>query len=132
MTKPDADNSSVESLLPHCSTSIRNQVHSPLTYIQPHVSWNSKGEVILKGSLIPGSHIVDLIKVHMKDFKDFRPVGKDAFGELLIELNFPTSLLASSTRHKIGKGTFTPPPGIPVKRKVPEKRMPGKVKWLRL
>ena len=90
----------LESLLPHFSKSIRNQVKSLLYYIQPHVSWNSKGEVILKGTLIPGSNIVDLIKVHIKDYKDFRSVGKDAFGELLIELNVPTSLLAASARHQ--------------------------------
>ena len=55
VTKPEAENSSLESLLPHFSKSIRNRVKSLLTYIQPHVSWNSKGEVILKGSVIPSS-----------------------------------------------------------------------------
>ena len=107
-------------------------MQSLLTYIQPHVSWNSKGEVILKGTVIPGSNIVDLIKVHMKDYKDYRPVGNDAFGEFLVELNVPTSLLAASARHQIGKGTLPPPPGISVKRNVPEKIVPGKVKWFRL
>ena len=121
-----------KSLLPHFSKPIRNRMKSLLYYIQPHVSWNTKREVILKGTLIPGSNIVDLIKVHMKDYKDFRHVGKDAFGELLIELNVPTSLLAASARHQRGKGTLPPPPAIPVKRRIPEKRMPGKVKWLRL
>ena len=131
-SEPEDRGNTLASLLPYFSKSIRNQVQSLLTYIQPHVSWNSKGEVILKGTLIPGSNIVDLIKVHMKDYKDFRPVGKDAFGELLIELNVPTSLLAASARHQIGKGSLPPPPGIPVKRKVPEKIVSGKAKWLRL
>ena len=132
VTKTKAENSSLESLLPHFSKSIRNRVKSLLTYIQPHVSWNSKGEVISKGSVIPSSNIVDLIKVHMKDYKDFRPVGKDAFGEILLELNVPTSLLAASVRQQMGKGAIPPPPGIPVKRKLPQTSMPGRIKWLRL
>ena len=130
MTEPKE--TSLESLLPHFSKPISNRVTSLLYYFQPQVSWNTKGEVILKGTLIPGSNIVDLIKVDMKDYKDFGPVGKDAFGELLIELNVPTSLLTGSARHQRRKGTLPPPLGTPVKRRVREKRKPGKVKWLRL
>ena len=68
----------------------------------------------------------------MKDYKDFRPVGKDALGEILLELNVPTSLLAASVRQQMGKGAIPPPPGIPVKRKLPQTIMPGRIKWLRL
>ena len=133
VTKPDGDGNTLESLLPHFSKSIRNRMHSLLYYIKPHVSWNSKGEVILKDTLIPGSNIVDLINVHMKDYKDFRPVGKDAFSESLIKLNILTSLLAASARQQIGKGsTIPPPPGVPVKRKLSVKGVPRKIKWLRL
>ena len=71
--------------------------------------------------------------MHMKDFKDFQPVGKDAFSETLIKLNVPTSLLAASAKRQKGKGsTIPPPPGVPVKRKLSVKGVPRKIKWLRL
>lgn len=123
-----------ETLTRHFPKPMQNRLRSLLTYIQPHVSWNDKGEVTIKERHIPGSNIVDLIKVHLKDYKDFQPMGKEAFGKLLLELNVPASLLAPSARQQSGSGNIPPPPGIPLKRKHLEdtSQAPKKVKWLRL
>lgn len=125
--------------------SMQNRVRRLLAYIEPHVTWNDRGEVTLQDREIPGSNIVDLIKVHLKDYKVFDPVGKTTFGQLLLELNVPRSLLAQSARHKPdrehlpsplaspqdGKGDLPPPPGIPLKRPV-KATHPRTVKWRRL
>ena len=126
-----------ETLTQHFPKSVQNRMRSLMVYIQPHVLWNDKGEVTIKDKLIPGSNIVDLIKVHLKDYKNFQPVGKEALGKLLSELNVPTSLLAPSTRkqQQTGKGSdIPPPPGIPVEETNSEQTLPPrkKVKWLRL
>ena len=129
-TTVKAENSN-EALLQHFPKSMQNRVRSVLHYISPHITWNDRGEVTLEEGEIPGSNIVDLIKVHVKDYKDFHPVGKEAFGKLLLKLNVPVSLLASSARPQSGQGTLPPPPGSPVKRTI-QPFKPKAVKWRRL
>lgn len=120
-----------DTLLRHFPKATLNRVRSILSYIRPSVTWNDRGEVTIEDREIPGSNIVDLIKVYLKDYKDFHPPGKEAFGEILLKLNVPKSLLAISARSQSGDGNLPPPPGIPVKRKV--RTLPAKtVKWLRL
>ena len=130
---PEHQRASV-TLTQHFPRSMQNRLQNLLTYIQPHLSWNDKGEVTIEEKRIPGSNIVDLIKVHLKDYKNFQPVGKEAFGNLLLELNVPVSLLAPSARQQSGSGNFPPPPGIPLKRThLEDSYQPKeKVKWLRL
>ena len=113
---------------------MQNRLLTLLTYIQPCVSWNDKGEVTIQERQIPGSNIVDLIKVHLKDYKGFQPVGKEAFGKFLSELNVPVSLLAPSARQQSGSGNFPPPPSIPLNGTHLEDSFQPKekVKWLRL
>lgn len=105
-----------ETLILRFPKSMQNRVRSVLDYIQPQVTWNDKGEVSIQGRDIPGSNIVDLLKVHLKDYKEFYPVGKDLFRTVLCELNVPTSLLAPSARQQSGRGNLPPPPGIQSKR----------------
>lgn len=123
--------SSSESLLQQFPKSMQHRVRGVLSYTRPHMSWNDRGEVTLEDKEIPGSNIVDLIKVHVKDYKNFHPPGKEAFGKLLVELNVPTSLLATDARQQSGRGQLPPPPGKPVKRHV-ETSTSKKVKWRRL
>ena len=136
-TCPALTQGAFETLKQHFPKPMQNRMRSLMVYIQPQVSWNDKGEVTIKDKLIPGSNIVDLIKVHLKDYKNFQPVGKEALGKLLSELNVPTSLLAQSARkqQQTGKGSdIPPPPGIPVDQINSEQTLPPpkKVKWLRL
>ena len=101
-----------------------------LTYILPYISWNEKGEVTINGEKIPNSNIVDLIKVQLKDYKDFRPLGVEQFVTLLKDVNVPLSLLTLYQREQIGQGKLPPPPGIAVKRSAVIPKKP-KVKWLK-
>jgi hypothetical protein len=126
-----------ETLIQRFPKSMRSRVRSVLDHIGPYVTWNEKGEVSIQGQHIPGSNIIDLLKVHLKDYKDFSPIGKDAFRTVLTEHNVPMSLLSPSARQQTGgRVELPPPPGIPVKR--PEISTPveepeaKKIKWLRL
>ena len=87
---------------------------SLMRYIQPHILWNDKGAVTIKEVQIPWSNIADLIKEHLKDYKDFHLAGK-MFEKLKDKLNVPTTLLISSFRPKSGSGNLLSPPGIPLK-----------------
>ena len=128
-----------ETLTQHFPKSMQNRMRSLLVHIQPHVTWNDKGEVTIEEKHIPGSNIVDLIKVHVKDYKNFFPVGKEVFTKLLSALNVPVSLLAPSARQQLQTGSghdIPPPPGIPLIRSYTEDTLeepPKKSKkWLRL
>ena len=67
---PEHQRASV-TLTQHFPRSMQNRLRNLLTYIQPHLSWIDKTEVTIEEKRIPGSNIVDLIKVHLKDYKNF-------------------------------------------------------------
>jgi hypothetical protein len=126
----------IERLLTSFSKALQGRARSILIYIQPYINWNQKGEVIISGEKIPNSNIVDLVKVLLKDYKHFRPVGLQQFEALLSDINFPHTLLSASRRLQSGGSNIPPPPGIPVKRKPKEREdnlSPSeKIKWRRL
>jgi hypothetical protein len=123
-----------ETLVQRFPKSMQSRAKSVLDYIQPHITWNEKGEVSIKGREFPGSNIIDLVKVHVKDYKHFDPIGKSAFRAVLTDLNVPTSLLSASVRQQTGEGQLPPPPGIQVKRRgdISDPPAKKKTKWLRL
>jgi hypothetical protein len=116
-----------EKLLSSFPKNLRSRARALLTHISTRVTWNDMGEVIIDGVKIPGSNIMDLVKVQLKDYKDLRPTGLEKFTDILKDTNVPLSLLTSSRRVQTGQGIIPPPPGSPVKRKVKRK-----TKWLRL
>ena len=111
--------------------SLRGRALALLTYVVPYVGWDSKLEATLSGEKIPHSNIVDLIKVQIKEYKDFCPVGTEKFERLLKDINVPLSLLSRVRREQEGRGNIPPPPGTPIKRKVEAERSVN-LKWLKL
>lgn len=122
----------VEKLLPLFPKALRGRALALLTYIAPHVSWNDTLEVTLSGERIPYSNIVDLIKVQLKDYRNFSPVGLDKFEKLLKDINVPLSLFPRTRRGQEGRGIIPPPPGIPAKKRKGEPAETVKLKWLKL
>ena len=89
------------------------------------IDWNGKGEVIINGEKIEGSHIIDLIKCTLLPYKKVHPKGFNAFRAVLQDSNIPQTLIIQS-----GQGLF-PPPGIPGTIKTPDIAKKGKKhKWL--
>jgi hypothetical protein len=121
----------IEKLLRSFPRTLQGRARALLAYIVPHLSWNEIGEVIIAGEKIPKSNIVDLVRVQLKDYKDFRPAGLEQFNLLLEDINVPLSLLTTSRRDQTGEGNIPPPPGSPVKRKRDSSTI-AKVKWLKL
>ena len=121
----------IERLITLFPKTLQGRTRALLTYILPYITWNQKGEVIISGEKIPNSNIVDLIKVQLNDYRDFRPFGVEKFDILLKDVNVPLSLLTNSKRQQRGEGNIPPPPGIPVKRK-DENPKKLKAKWLKL
>ncbi|KAJ8313160.1 hypothetical protein KUTeg_009287 [Tegillarca granosa] len=118
------DRPNIEDILVAVPVNIRNKARALLNHLRKHLKWNERGEISVDGRIIPGSNIVDLIKVSVKEYKDFEPVGLESFSKVIYDSNAPLSLIAPSKR-QIGSG-LPPPPGIPSKRNDESKKTPNR------
>ena len=111
-----AQNSIKEDLLSSLSLPLRSRGKTILNHLKKHsdFKWNDKGENIVDGQLIKGSNIFDLIKIQLKDYKSFQPIGAEVFSQFVLESNVPQSVLSPTRRFQIGSGKIPPPPGRPV------------------
>lgn len=64
----------------------------------PDVSWNDRGELIVRGRLVSGSHIADLLNDIARRRKNFEPQGWQAFADVLRESNVPRELVGHPDR----------------------------------
>ena len=62
------------------------------------ITWDERGQVILKGTLIPKSNISDLVSDAMRSRKHFNPVGVQQFYDILHEINVPKDLVRNERR----------------------------------
>ena len=62
------------------------------------ITWDERGQVILKGDLIQKSNISDLISDAMRSRKHFNPVGVQQFYDVLYEINVPKDLVRNEKR----------------------------------
>ena len=62
------------------------------------ITWDERGQVILKGTLIPKSNISDLVSDAMRSRKHFNPVGVREFYNVLYEINVPKDLVRNEKR----------------------------------
>ena len=62
------------------------------------VDWNERGELIIKGHIVDGSNIADLVNDAMRYRKHFEPRGWEAFAEVLRDSNVPQDLIRHRKR----------------------------------
>lgn len=63
-------------------------------------AWNEKGEFVYKGSVVPGSHLLDLVRNSVQSHGLTRkntPHGWDVFMSAMAELNVPSSVIGHHT-----------------------------------
>ena len=53
------------------------------------ISWNDNGQLVLDGSTIPNSNIVDLVNDVMRKRKGFNPEHSNTFAKALSKINVP-------------------------------------------
>ena len=66
----------------------------------PIQNWNDNGEIVVHGRLVPGSHIVDLLKYTVSPLSKTEPLGYGLFYDVLQELHTPTGFMVD--QHQIG------------------------------
>ena len=57
------------------------------------ISWNDNGQLVLEGSIIPNSNIVDLVNDVMRKRKGFNPEHSNTFAKALTKINVPEDYL---------------------------------------
>ena len=90
----------IEVILSAIPKNFRNRARALLNHImadpQHIIQWNDKGELIMKGSIIAGSHITDLLKNSQRKYRHLQPIGQKEFRERLKELNIHLGLMESA------------------------------------
>ena len=62
------------------------------------ISWNDNGQLVLEGSIVPNSSIVDLVNDVMRKRKGFNPEHSNAFAKALAKINVPEDYLRNPDR----------------------------------
>ena len=57
------------------------------------ISWNNNGQLVLEGSIVPNSNIVDLVNDVMRKRKSFNPDHSNTFAKALLKINVPEDYL---------------------------------------
>ena len=57
------------------------------------ISWNDNGQLVLEGSMVPNSNIVDLVNDVMTKRKGFNPEYSNTFAKALAKINVPEDYL---------------------------------------
>ena len=57
------------------------------------ISWNDNGQLVLEGSTVPNSNIVDLVNDVMRKRKGFNPEHSNTFAKPLAKINVPEDYL---------------------------------------
>ena len=63
-----------------------------------NIAWNTKGELVYKGDVIPNTHIHDLVQDVLRKHKTHVPVEWQTFARALRESNIPQDLVGNLDR----------------------------------
>ena len=57
------------------------------------ISWNDNGQLVLEGSIVPNSNIVDLVNDVMRKRKGFNPEHSNTFAKAITKMYVPEDYL---------------------------------------
>ena len=86
------------------------------------LAWNDVGELVYKGTTIPGSHIIDLLKDSQYEHKAYHLTGVNTFYRGLEEIHVPKTVLRKFINKREPEQVRTRPPGTPNKKTKPKKK----------
>jgi hypothetical protein len=117
---------------------LKNKAKAILGYLNDHVTWNGRGELICQDQVVPHSHIGDLIRDSLHQYRKFDPCGARPFYKYLANIDTPINLICNPRRQaevqyfkqNPDANGIPPPPGT---YNVNSKKRTGQiVKWINL
>lgn len=106
---------SAEDLLMSVPKQNRREAAAILNHIEksPHLSWNEKGELLVENSIVPHTHVSDLLKDAFYNYKHWTPEGVETFYRELAKSNLPASHIKNPERRALlEKYKQAKPPGV--------------------
>ena len=85
----------VDDVVASVPKALRGKAEQLTRTVLRELSWSPKGELMIDGRAVPGTHIVDLINDAIRLRKKFNPKGRDEFVEKLTRINVPQELIGN-------------------------------------
>ena len=92
---PIPDRRFVDAVVASVPKLVRGKAEQLAKVVLREMTWSPKGELIVNGQVLPGTHVVDLVGNAVRQRKSFRPAGRDAFIEGLSRINVPRELIGN-------------------------------------
>lgn len=105
----------IEDLLTSVPKQTRRDAAAILNHLRksPHLSWNEKGELMVGSSVVPHTHVSDLLKDAFYSYKHWTPEGLETFYRELAKSNLPTGLIKNPERRALlERYKQAKPPGV--------------------
>ena len=94
-------NATDKQIIDSVSKTMQNRAKLLIQKLKDHadvISWNDNGQLVLEGSIIPNSNIVDLVNDVMRKRKGFNPEHSNTFAKALTKINVPEDYLRNPDR----------------------------------
>ena len=96
--KPDEIETDILDSVPATMKSRTRQLIKKLKANKDIIGWNEQGQMVFKGTTIPGTNIVDLVNDSLRQRKNFNPEGWELFSKALGHLNVPEGIVRNENR----------------------------------
>ena len=98
----------VDDVIASVPKALRGKAEQLTRTVLRELAWSPKGELMIDGRAVPGTHIVDLINDAIRLRKKFNPKGRDEFVKRLSGINVPQELIGNPSiwerlRHRRGE-----------------------------
>ena len=85
-----------QKIIDSVAKSMQNHAELLIQKLKDHsdvISWNNNRQLVLEGSIVPNSNIVDLVNDVMRKRKGFNPEHSNTFAKTLTKINVPEDYL---------------------------------------
>ena len=117
--KPEEIETDILDSVPATMKSRTRQLIKNLKANKDIIGWNEQGQMVFKGTTVPGTNIVDLVNDSLRQRKNFNPEEWELFSKALDHLNVPEGIVRNENRlglvreyktKGISEGVLSPPP----------------------
>ena len=107
----------------------KGKANALLDHMPPSTTWNEKGEAVIEGATVQGSHMSDLLRDTQRQYRSIVPTGRDMFWKVLKDHNIPHCLIGNEHFFHKASVPGTKPEHV---KKVKRTKAKPYSKWIKL